>query len=458
MPKKAKIKMPKGKGFWNIKQPESQSPRNVEIWRAVMVDGRKQKDVAEEYEMTQPRVSQIVRDVKRYIAVARPYGGEDWHPDEQISYTNQINKLRLEKQYEQSVAGYEASLKPTQIVKGKLYINIDEKGKEVPYRKVEDIMHKTVPQGDVRLLQQQLRLCDKMRQIDLSQATLPKMTLSLYPDIDAKHLSWQERKDLIQKLYARWYDMQQQLESQQTGRPAKQWPIEEYIDLDGESVQKKLEEREKAMKDREEDMTSREFELQCLQKQLKQRQERLDQQSASLRSREAKLASGSSGANSSATSTALGGRAESSATSATLDTPTQSRGRGTQDVNDSPKRPYKNDYVQNNYPPESVTSVYFPTRADELAYLNKGLYSQGDISGDISAAQSSPSLRDAVPATESPQTAAEREAERRAILEKRKARAAMDQHKRDLQFKYTFYDKDGNVTDVCPWDTPKKKA
>ena len=27
---------------------------------------------------------------------------------------------------------------------------------------------------------------------------------------------------------------------------------------------------------------------------------------------------------------------------------------------------------------------------------------------------------------------------------------------RDLQFKHTYYDKDGNVTDVCPWETKKK--
>ena len=151
-------------------------------------------------------------------------------------------------------------------------------------------MHKTVPQGDVRLLQQQLRLCDKMRQIDLSQATLPKAKVELFPDIDAKHLTREERLALIQKLYVRWYDMQQQLESQQTGRPAKQWPIEEYIDLDGESVQKKFEEREQALKDRELDITSREFDLKCLQKQLKQRQEQLDDQSKWLRIREDKLA------------------------------------------------------------------------------------------------------------------------------------------------------------------------
>jgi hypothetical protein len=125
--------------------------------------------------------------------------------------------------------------------------------------------------------------------------------------------------------------------------------------------------------------------------------------------------------------------------------------------------------------------VYFPTRADELAYLNKGLYPEGEISRDISATHSSPSLRDgfggkaaaepasgvagydaslrdAVPAPESPAALAKRAAEKKAALEQAKTRAAIQQHMRDMQFKWTFYDKDGNVTDVCPWDTPKKKA
>ena len=446
MPKKAKMKMPKGKGFWNIKQPESQSPRNLDIFRLVMVDGMKQKAVAEKYGIKQPRVSQIVRDVKRFIAVARPFGGEDWHPDEQISYTNQINKLRLEKQYEESVAAYSVSKLPMEAVKMKVYYDIDDEKKDIPRRKVEDISRKFMPQGDVRLLQQQLRLCDKMRQIDLSQATLPKAKVELFPDIDGKRLTWQERKDLFQKLLVRWYDMQQRLESQQTGRPAKQWPIEEYIDIDGESVQKKFEQREQALKDRELDMTSREFDLQCLQKQLKQQQEYLDQHSAWLRIREDKLAT-QSGPQSSPTqsSPSLRNAVPATESRATLaDRATESRA-----TLNSQKRPYKNDYVQNNYPPESVTSVYFPTRADELAYLNKGLYSEGDISHDISpTTQSSPSLRDGDRATES-----------RAALEQRaKTRAAILQHMRDMQFKHTFYDKDGNVTDVCPWETKGKRA
>ena len=451
MPKKSKTKLPKGLGFWKIEHPGPQSARNVKIWRAVIIDGRTQVSVAQEHNITQARVSQIVRNCKRYVAGRRPFGGEDWHPDEQISYTNQVNKLRLEKQYEESLVGYGVSKLPTVTDKARAYWDVKD-GKEVVVRKVADQTKKTVPQGDVRFLQQQLRLCDQMRKIDLSQATLPKTTVSLFPDIDDKHLTWQERLALIQKLYVRWYDMQQQLESQQTGKPAKQWPIEEYIDLDGQSVQKEFEKREQAFKDREQELALRECDLQHSQKCLQYRQEQLDQQAARLASWERSIQGATT---SRATPTALGGRVDSPDTQ---DTPTQSRGRGTQN---SEKRPSKNAYVQNNYPPETTTSVYFPTRADELAYLNKGLYSESEISADRSSADGASGPNSGATSTalggraDPPHTPTQSRGrgtqQLRATLERRKARAELAQHARDLQFKHTFYDKDGNVTDVCPW-------
>ena len=103
------------------------------------------------------------------------------------------------------------------------------------------------------------------------------------------------------------------------------------------------------------------------------------------------------------------------------------------------KRPNKNAYVQNNYPPESVTSVYFPTRADELAYLNKGLYSEGEISRDISAAEG---RSDGVKERQS-EGGTERGRERHPSVtpsrgpsltpEQAKTRAAQLQHMRDMQ-------------------------
>ena len=436
MPKKAQTKAPKGKGFWKIVHPGAQSERNVKIWRAVIIDGRTQVSVAQEHEITQARVSQIVRNCKRYVAGRRPFGGEDWHPDEQISYTNQVNKLRLEKQFEDTLVGYAVSKLPTVTDKVRAYWEVKD-GKEEVVRKVADQTTKTVPQGDVRFLQQQLRLCDQMRKIDLSQATLPVARVSLFPDLDQKHMTAKEKADVFQKLFLRWYDMQQQLESQQTGKPAKQWPIEEYIDIEGRSVQEELNKREQALKEREEDIASREFDLQCMEKRLKQFQQHQDQQVTRLANWEDRLTARSSAAQSSPTQSSPTQSSPSlrDAVPATESRPTLE------------KRPTKNDYVQNNYPPETVKSVYFPTRADELAYLNKGLYSEGDMSRERSAQEThrSPSPRDA------------NRAESRAAMEQRaKTRAAILQHMRDMQFKHTFYDKDGNVTDVCPWETPKK--
>ena len=423
MPKKSKTKkLPKGMGFWNIKQPEAQSARNVKIWRAVIVDGRTQVDVAGEHNLSQARVSQIVRDVKRYIAASRPFGGEDWHPDEQISYTNQINKLRLEKQFEESIAAYSASKLPTVTEKARGYWDVKD-DKDVLVRRVGDKIIKTVPQGDVRLLQQQLRLCDQMRKIDLSQATLPVVSVKLFPDIEQKHLTLQERKDMFQKVLVRWYDMQQQLESQQTGKPAKQWPIEEYIDLEGRSVQEELDKREQAFKNREEELTMREFDLKHSQKCLTFRQEQLDQQAARLASWERSIQ----------------GTTNSGAT--TQECGAQDHPQGPEN---SEKRPSKNAYVQNNYSMEKPTSIYFPTRADELAYLNKGLYSEGEISATERGS-------DGVKERQSEAETERGREQRAAVLQRRKARAELAQHKRDLQFKHTFYDKNGNVTDVCPW-------
>ena len=88
----------------------SPSERDLQIYGAVRIDGRRQVDVAAEFEITQGRVSQIVRKVHRWrvgMGIAAELERRDRRAVEQW-----LEQLRIDKLYEETMELFRRSCEP----------------------------------------------------------------------------------------------------------------------------------------------------------------------------------------------------------------------------------------------------------------------------------------------------------------------------------------------------------
>jgi hypothetical protein len=84
--------------------------RDLQIYAAVRIDGRRQVDVAAEFGISQGRVSQIVRRVQRWRVAMAPAAEFERRDQQQIQ--RWLDDQRLEKLYEEAMELYRQSCQP----------------------------------------------------------------------------------------------------------------------------------------------------------------------------------------------------------------------------------------------------------------------------------------------------------------------------------------------------------
>ena len=87
------------------------SARDVEIYEKCVIAGRKQRDVALEYKLTQPRVSGIVQRIKRWLCQLSPLGLNERHREHRLYEAWRTHKMRLEYCYQEAMRAWEESRK-----------------------------------------------------------------------------------------------------------------------------------------------------------------------------------------------------------------------------------------------------------------------------------------------------------------------------------------------------------
>jgi hypothetical protein len=133
--------------------PNSPSEREMEIYAAVRVNGRRQADVAAEFGITQGRVSQIVRRVNHWRAGMGI--GAEFERRDRKSVDRWLEQLRIEKLYEETMELYRRSCQPRRKErKGK-----DRHGEWT----TESIDHQP---GNLQCLKLAARLIELRRQLD----------------------------------------------------------------------------------------------------------------------------------------------------------------------------------------------------------------------------------------------------------------------------------------------------
>lgn len=85
--------------------------RNRQVFEEVVVKDRSKTDVAAQFGLTQPRVSQIVEQVEDWLRQVVSPDGNDWPADERLRYAQNVTQLRLDSQLKETMAGWELSIK-----------------------------------------------------------------------------------------------------------------------------------------------------------------------------------------------------------------------------------------------------------------------------------------------------------------------------------------------------------
>lgn len=128
-----------------LKKPPSR--RNRDIFTAVRVDLKSFRDVAKQFKLSSGRVSAIVKQVERWIGEtgASPHG-TTWQ--ERLFVMEEIHRQRLDKLFQQALAGWERSQQDIQTNK---LTQIDGKPDK------RELTTKTTP-GDRRFLESALKI------------------------------------------------------------------------------------------------------------------------------------------------------------------------------------------------------------------------------------------------------------------------------------------------------------
>ncbi|WP_254506627.1 hypothetical protein [Anatilimnocola floriformis] len=131
------------------------SQRDRQIYQAVVIEQRLQSAVATEHGIKQPRVSAIVRRVRKWRALPAPPGMEQFSREEQLRVAARDHRDRLVFWHQQAVVAWQSSKQTKHKVKVRKV-----KGEEVEERTVE------VRDGDDRLFKVGLLAADKIVQFE----------------------------------------------------------------------------------------------------------------------------------------------------------------------------------------------------------------------------------------------------------------------------------------------------
>ena len=216
-----------------FKMPPTPQARNQEIWHQVVVLEMTQKEVADKYEIGQPRVSAIVKQVAHWRALARPGSKPDWRPAEQISYANQVTREKLQHQLGQAETNFAKSQQATKTVKVKEFVEVVGEGdakEEKVLRFTRETTTREVPQGDFRFLGQQFKLTKELHQVALAEAQVPPPPQPPPPGT----LPTMSRESVarIERLVRHWHNQQLRVEAGRIKTPLYLWPPTMAINLD----------------------------------------------------------------------------------------------------------------------------------------------------------------------------------------------------------------------------------
>jgi hypothetical protein len=90
------------------------SARDREIFRQVVVCRRTKTDVAREHRLSQPRVTQICDDVKKWMKEHTEAQAEEMNEPQRLNLAENLCRQRLETQYALAMEAFEASREPRQ--------------------------------------------------------------------------------------------------------------------------------------------------------------------------------------------------------------------------------------------------------------------------------------------------------------------------------------------------------
>jgi hypothetical protein len=93
------------------------SARDRAIYEAVVIGCKSQRAVAIEHQLTQPRVSAIVKRVTRWLSQGAPPGLGEIYRRDRLRMVSRVHRLRLEKLYRDTYAAWEKSGEPTRSIK-----------------------------------------------------------------------------------------------------------------------------------------------------------------------------------------------------------------------------------------------------------------------------------------------------------------------------------------------------
>jgi hypothetical protein len=90
------------------------SPRDREIFRQVVICRRTKTDVARQYQLSQPRISQTCGEVQRWMKEHTPRQTEETTQPQWLNLAENLCRERLEAQYAMAMEALEASRQPRQ--------------------------------------------------------------------------------------------------------------------------------------------------------------------------------------------------------------------------------------------------------------------------------------------------------------------------------------------------------
>jgi hypothetical protein len=90
------------------------SVRDREIFRQVVICRRTKTDVARQFQLSQPRITQICCEVKQWMQEHTPRQTEEMEPPQWLNLAENLCRERLETQYALAMEAFEASRQPRQ--------------------------------------------------------------------------------------------------------------------------------------------------------------------------------------------------------------------------------------------------------------------------------------------------------------------------------------------------------
>lgn len=92
------------------RRPPRPSGRNLDVYRGVICAQRTQTDVASEFNLSQQRVGQILRQVENWLKDFTPLEAIGWTPEQLLNYATRVAAMKLEYYGDEAIEAWRQSL------------------------------------------------------------------------------------------------------------------------------------------------------------------------------------------------------------------------------------------------------------------------------------------------------------------------------------------------------------